>query len=60
MKDRIKKELFFCLSLIVAFLPMLVFLELAMEIQIMRDYGVLHALWFSTGMVFFSEIYSRL
>ena len=60
MKVWIKKKLFLCLSLIVALLPILVFLDLAMEVQITRDYGGLHILGFSACLIFFAEIYSRL
>ena len=40
-------------------LPMLLFLDFGLGIQLSRDYGAMHVILFAVSMVFFGEMYER-
>ena len=40
-------------------LPMLLFLDFGLGIQLSRDYGVMHVISFAVSMVFFGEMYGK-
>ena len=40
-------------------LPMLLFLDFGLGVQLSRDYGVMHGISFAASMVFFGEMYEK-
>ena len=40
-------------------LPMLLFLDFGLGVQLSRDYGAMHVISFAVSMVFFGEMYEK-
>ena len=40
-------------------LPVLLFLDIALGVQLARDYGFFHCIWFGASLAFAGEMYKR-